>query len=545
MRAWDAARSIKSATADLAARRRLATARRRRRTRRSSHIVVVAEGSPVAELRAAMSARRSTGRAPHRSAGSAAAGDPWDDFLARPADYFAMLSELGFLTEDEEKSHGDLPDEIIEAVRDARTRHRAPDGVAARLPELRRPLRPRAAQGDHRRRDGPREDRRGARRARPPAGQGRAPLPGGLPGRGRDQLGPRGQLQVDAARPPAPRTRARRRAARNWIRNGGVAVTTFETLAWFEGRSRTRRDLGCVVVDEAHYIKNPDALRTQRTARLIDSRDRAILLTGTPLENRIEEFRNLVGYLRPDLVVDANELAPRRFRRQVAPAYLRRNQEDVLTELPELVEVDEWLPMSADGRSRLPRRGRGGQLHGDAPGGHAARARKSEKMQRLIEIVEEAEDNGRRVIVFSHFREVLDQVARSLPGQVFGPLTGSVPAATRQAMVDQFSAAGHGAVLVAQIVAGGVGLNIQAASVVVICEPQLKPTTEWQAIARAHRMGQLRIGAGPPTAVRGRRRPADHRSRPQERAVRRVRPGQRDGRQRARSLRHLRGRARA
>ena len=58
-------------------------------------------------------------------------------------------------------------------------------------------------------------------------------------------------------------------------------------------------------------------------------------------------------------------------------------------------------------------------------------------------------------------------------------------------MVDQFSAAGHGAVLVSQIVAGGVGLNIQAASVVVICEPQLKPTTEWQAIARAHRMGQL------------------------------------------------------
>jgi SNF2 family DNA or RNA helicase len=80
---------------------------------------------------------------------------------------------------------------------------------------------------------------------------------------------------------------------------------------------------------------------------------------------------------------------------------------------------------------------------------------------------------------------------RALPGKVFGPLTGSVPAAARQVMVDQFSAAGHGAVLVSQIVAGGVGLNIQAASVVVICEPQLKPTTEWQAIARAHRMGQL------------------------------------------------------
>ncbi|WP_256973838.1 C-terminal helicase domain-containing protein [Rhodococcus sp. NCIMB 12038] len=113
---------------------------------------------------------------------------------------------------------------------------------------------------------------------------------------------------------------------------------------------------------------------------------------------------------------------------------------------------------------------------------------RSEKVQRLVEIVE---DNGRRVIVFSHFRGVLDQVVRALPGQVFGPLTGSVPAAARQTMVDQFSAAGHGAVLVSKIVAGGVGLNIQAASVVVICEPQLKPTAEWQAIARARRMGQL------------------------------------------------------
>ena len=56
--------------------------------------------------------------------------------------------------------------------------------------------------------------------------------------------------------------------------------------------------------------------------------------------------------------------------------------------------------------------------------------------------------------------------------------------------MDKFSAAGHGAVLVAQITAGGVGLNIQSASVVVICEPQLKPTMEAQAIARAHRMGQ-------------------------------------------------------
>jgi superfamily II DNA or RNA helicase len=74
---------------------------------------------------------------------------------------------------------------------------------------------------------------------------------------------------------------------------------------------------------------------------------------------------------------------------------------------------------------------------------------------------------------------------------VFGPLTGRVPAQHRQAMIDDFAEAPDGSVLVSQIMAGGVGLNIQTASVVIICEPQLKPTTEWQAIARAHRMGQV------------------------------------------------------
>ncbi|MCB0056385.1 MAG: DEAD/DEAH box helicase, partial [Caldilineaceae bacterium] len=279
-------------------------------------------------------------------------------------------------------------------------------------------------------------------------------------------------------------------AAEYWRRKGGVAVTTFDSLNWLHQNVSGLKELACVVIDEAHYIKNPDAIRTRNSRRLLDSCERAILLTGTPLENRIEEFRNLIGYLRPDLVVDATEIAPRRFRRQVAPAYLRRNQEDVLTELPELVEVEEWLPLTgADAAAYRDAVSAGNFMamrQAAMIGGD-----KSAKVARLVEIVEEAEDNGRRVVVFSYFRDVLDQVAAALPGRVFGPLTGSVAPIKRQEMVDQFSNAGHGAVLVAQIVAGGVGLNIQSASVVVICEPQLKPTMEWQAVARARRMGQL------------------------------------------------------
>ncbi len=75
---------------------------------------------------------------------------------------------------------------------------------------------------------------------------------------------------------------------------------------------------------------------------------------------------------------------------------------------------------------------------------------------------------------------------------MFGPINGSIPASKRQQIVDDFTNAPDGAVLVSQVTAGGTGLNIQAASVVVFCEPQIKPSMETQAISRAYRMGQAR-----------------------------------------------------
>jgi superfamily II DNA or RNA helicase len=482
--AWDALRRTTGATAEVARAQALAPLTYVLDAH-VSHLIVFAVGSQIAEFRETVAAvdRRA------RAISGAASGDPWDDFTSRPADYFAMLSELGFLTEDEQKAHGDLPDDIVEAVRRLQldTEYlsaslRGYQSFGARFALVQRKviigdemglgktvealavLAHLRAKGEH---------------------HSVVVCPAAVVTNWVREISAKSSLRPHRVHGPGRET-----AARNWVRNGGVAVTTFETLAWFEDLVGSVRDIGCVVVDEAHYIKNPAANRTRRTRRLVDATDRAVLLTGTPLENRIDEFRSLVGYLRPDLLVNADELAPRRFRRQVAPAYLRRNQEDVLTELPELVEVEEWLPMSREDAFSYRKAVAAGNFMAMRQAAMLEGPR-SEKVQRLIEIVAEAEENGRRVIVFSHFRGVLDRMAQALPGKVFGPLTGSVPAAARQSMVDQFSAAGHGAVLVAQIVAGGVGLNIQAASVVVICEPQLKPTTEWQAIARAHRMGQL------------------------------------------------------
>ncbi|POM23753.1 ATP-dependent helicase HepA [Actinomadura rubteroloni] len=486
--AWDAMRKTKGATTDLTLAGALAPLARVLH-RDVSHLIVFAVGAQVAELGKAVEAVRRRARSIDGTSGTAASADPWDDFLGRPADYFAMLSELGFLTEDEQKTHGDLPDDIIEAVRRLQldTEYlsaslRGYQSFGARFALAQRNV----IIGDEMGLGKTVEALAVLAHLRANGGHYSVVVcPAAVVTNWVREISSKSSLRPHRVHGPG-----REAAARNWVRSGGVAVTTFETLGWFENHARAVDGLACAVVDEAHYIKNPTALRTRRTRQLLDAAERSILLTGTPLENRIDEFRNLVSYLRPDLIVDADEFSPRRFRRQVAPAYLRRNQEDVLTELPELVEVEEWLPLSREDSAAYRNAVAAGNFMAMRQAAMLQGA-KSEKVRRLVEIVEEAEDNGRRVVVFSHFREVLDHVVRALPRDVFGPLTGSVPAAARQTMVDQFSAAGDGAVLVSQIVAGGVGLNIQAASVVVICEPQLKPTTEWQAVARAHRMGQL------------------------------------------------------
>lgn len=277
-----------------------------------------------------------------------------------------------------------------------------------------------------------------------------------------------------------------------WLKRGGVAVTTFEGL-----RRLPLHEVTLLVVDEAHFVKNPTALRSQLVASWTAGADRTLFLTGTPMENRVEEFQNLVRHLQPVIAgqVDARHglAGADTFRRTVAPVYLRRNQEDVLAELPDLVAVEEWETFGPSETTAY----RGAVMEGNFMAMRRAAfdstpVTASAKMTRLLELCEEAAANGHKVLVFSYFRDVLDRVMQALGQRAHGPLTGSVPPDKRQALVDAFTNAAADAVLVAQIQAGGVGLNVQAANIVVICEPQVKPSMESQAIARAHRMGQIR-----------------------------------------------------
>ena len=279
-----------------------------------------------------------------------------------------------------------------------------------------------------------------------------------------------------------------------WIKEGGVIVTTYETLKNLSINSEYNIDL--LVVDEAHLIKNQSANRTMNVRALMPHASRVTFLTGTVLENNVNEMLTLIGYLNSDVVSEAKKYTNYSnsdfFREKVSSVYFRRRRLDVLSELPEKTEVEEWCDINDVERNEYDKSViekqymEARRVSWNVPSEH------SSKMSKLKEIVEMAKEDNRKVLVFSFFLDVIDKVKSEFNKEAYGPINGSVSAEERQRIIDSFDKAPAGSVLVCQIVSGGIGLNIQSASVVVICEPQFKPSTENQAISRSYRMGQTR-----------------------------------------------------
>ena len=284
-------------------------------------------------------------------------------------------------------------------------------------------------------------------------------------------------------------------ALMHWRMNGDVAVTTFESISRFELPEKFR--IGMVITDEAHYVKNPETQRTKALLKLLNRTEYALFMSGTPLENRVEEMCFLISCLQPEIAQQLEGVkyisTAEQFRRQLAPVYLRRTRDDVLQELPELVEKEQWCVL---GKQEM-------QDYRDAvmSGNFMAirqvswqtdEMKNSSKAMRLLEICEQAKEQKRKVIVFSFFRATIRRVMELLGDRCLEPISGEISPQRRQEIVDEFGKAPDGAVLVSQVQAGGTGLYIQSASVIIFCEPQIKPSIENQAIARAYRMGQVR-----------------------------------------------------
>ncbi len=280
-----------------------------------------------------------------------------------------------------------------------------------------------------------------------------------------------------------------------WRANGDVAVTTYESISRFTLPEKFTFDM--LIADEAHYVKNPEAQRTVAMEKLLAKTEGVLYMSGTPLVNRVDEMCYLVKCLQPETAKKLEQVrsvaTAEQFRQELSPVYLRRVREDVLKELPQLTEKEQWCELGEKEKAAYRSAVESGNLMAIRQvSWNTERLEDSSKAQRLKEIWESAMEQERKIIVFSFFRSTLDKVRTLLGEHCLDTVSGDISPARRQEIVDEFNRASPGAVLVSQVQAGGTGLNIQAASVIVFCEPQLTPAIENQAIARAYRMGQTR-----------------------------------------------------
>ena len=276
----------------------------------------------------------------------------------------------------------------------------------------------------------------------------------------------------------------------NWKSDGGIAIINYEGLDKIIFDKDFPLDM--VVVDEAHFVKNKDAQRTRHTIRIIEQAEYALYMTGTAIENNVDEMWYLIECLNPSL---ANEIKGMKylakadlFRKKIAPVYLRRKRADVLMELPELTIHDEWCMMNDEEINSYRKAVESGNFM--AMRRVSWNSLNSTKAERMVELCLQALSEGRKVVIFSYFLDTLSFVSDLLLGKALPVISGKLSLEKRQDILCQFEEP-IARVLPIQIHAGGIGLNIQTAEIVILCEPQLKPSDEMQAISRIYRMGQV------------------------------------------------------
>jgi SNF2 family DNA or RNA helicase len=307
-----------------------------------------------------------------------------------------------------------------------------------------------------------------------------------------------------------------------------VTLTTYAILR-LDADILAREAWDTVVLDEAQAIKNPDS-QVARAAYNVRANFR-LALTGTPVENRLDELwsqlhflnRGLLGgrqdfqarYARP--IADGQPSAAERLRERLKPFVLRRRKREVAPELPPRTDVvlrcllsdgervvydtlraatlANVVALLAAGGSVLAAleallRLRQACCHpGLLPGQTAST---STKVALLLERLEEAVADGHKALVFSQWTALLDRIEPHLraAGMPFTRLDGTTR--DRASVVRSFQDEAGPPIMLVSLRAGGLGLNLTAADHIFLLDPWWNPAVEDQAADRAHRLGQTR-----------------------------------------------------
>ena len=313
----------------------------------------------------------------------------------------------------------------------------------------------------------------------------------------------------------------------------GVVITSYDLL---------RRDIllyekmsfACEVIDEAQFIKN-HSTQASRAVKQVPAGFR-LALTGTPVENRLSELWSIFDFLMPGflfaygrfreeletpVVTGGDEEAAERLHRMIRPFVLRRLKKDVLTDLPDKIEKN-MVAVLEDEQSSLydahvqrllavlskqtEQEFAGKQIQVLAeltklrqiccdPGllfeGYAGG---SAKMQLCLELIRNAAEGGHKVLLFSQFTSMLERLKQELVKEdiSFYALDGSTPKLKRLELVESFNK-DETQVFCISLKAGGTGLNLTAADIVIHFDPWWNVAVQNQATDRAHRIGQQNV----------------------------------------------------
>jgi superfamily II DNA or RNA helicase len=313
-----------------------------------------------------------------------------------------------------------------------------------------------------------------------------------------------------------------------------LAITSYALLRLDAAHYRGL-EFDTVALDEAQHIKNRQT-QNARAVKAVQARHK-LVLTGTPLENSVLDLWSIFDFLMPGYLGAAEDFRQRyeipimrdrdartqaRLARRLRPFVLRRRKREVAADLPEKIEQISFCELNPEQRAvyqQVMEAGRREVLDSVNTRGEAGSrmvvltallrlrqiccdlrllktgrpAAVSGKVDLFNELLEEALDDGHRVLVFSQFTSMLSLLREELAAQNIGfcYLDGST--VDRARVVDKFQRDAAVPVFLISLKAGGVGLNLAGADTVIHFDPWWNPAVEAQATDRAHRLGQKRV----------------------------------------------------
>jgi superfamily II DNA or RNA helicase len=316
-----------------------------------------------------------------------------------------------------------------------------------------------------------------------------------------------------------------------------VLVTTYDTAAR-DAEALAEKGFSLLVCDEAQLMKNSEARRSRGVKSL--SASRRLALSGTPVENRLEDLRSifdfvLPGYLggvfefkktwRESIEIDRNREVADKLKRITSPFLMRRlkTDRDIVPDLPDKIVSDEYAKLAPDQAALYESVVRSGLADAESalPGPERAslvlklltslkqicdhprvydkesppEAKLSGKCMLLVDLLQEMLDRREKVLVFSQYVETLELLKTVLAEELDERCLlyhGGLSKKARDAAVDAFQNESADRVMLVSLRAGGLGLNLTAASRVIHYDLWFNPAVENQATDRAFRIGQTK-----------------------------------------------------